>query len=131
MLLSGSADGYLRTHDYRANTSNSGGAEGLVRAHANGIRGLQTTGYYAFTIGLSERSVLTLALLSLLLILLQTLSAFPRSPSQSIRFTDDAEPSTHSFLFRTSFHTCTSEAAFECCCCLNSRIGQCCGRFKS
>lgn len=55
MLLSGSADGYLRTHDYRANTNRSGGAEGLVRAHSNGIQGLQTAGHYAFTIGLSER----------------------------------------------------------------------------
>jgi PAB-dependent poly(A)-specific ribonuclease subunit 2 len=60
MLLSGSADGYLRTHDYRANTSRSSGAEGLVRAHSNGIQGLQTTGYYAFTIGLSERFVFVL-----------------------------------------------------------------------
>lgn len=57
MLLSGSADGYLRTHDYRANTNRSGGAEGLVRAHSNGIQGLQTAGHYAFTIGLSERFV--------------------------------------------------------------------------
>lgn len=57
LLLSGSADGYLRTHDYRTSTSRSGGSEGLVRAHSNGILGLQTTGYYAFTIGLSERFV--------------------------------------------------------------------------
>src|ERR1700733_1994811 len=39
LLLSGSADGYLRTHDYRTSTSRSGGAEGLVRAHSNGILG--------------------------------------------------------------------------------------------
>lgn len=60
MLLSGSVDGYLRTHDYRANTNRSGGAEGLVRAHSHGIQGLQTAGYYAFTIGLSERFVYAL-----------------------------------------------------------------------
>ncbi|RDB20983.1 PAB-dependent poly(A)-specific ribonuclease subunit PAN2 [Hypsizygus marmoreus] len=53
MLLSGSTDGYLRTHDIR--TGRSGGMESLVKAHSSGIQGLQTAGNFAFTIGLGER----------------------------------------------------------------------------
>ncbi|KAF9456453.1 ubiquitin carboxyl-terminal hydrolase-domain-containing protein [Collybia nuda] len=55
LLLSGSSDGYLRTHDPRASTGRSGGAESIVRAHSSSIQGLQTTGNFAFTIGLGER----------------------------------------------------------------------------
>ncbi|KNZ74766.1 PAB-dependent poly(A)-specific ribonuclease subunit PAN2 [Termitomyces sp. J132] len=52
-LLSGSSDGYLRTHDPRSNSSRS--SENHVRAHTGGIQGLDTTGNFAFTIGLGER----------------------------------------------------------------------------
>ncbi|KAF5381095.1 hypothetical protein D9615_003865 [Tricholomella constricta] len=55
MLLSGSLDGYLRTHDTRASSSRAGGAESLVKAHSSGFQGLETTGNFAFTIGLGER----------------------------------------------------------------------------
>jgi PAB-dependent poly(A)-specific ribonuclease subunit 2 len=55
LLLSGSSDGYLRTHDPRASAGRTGGGENLVRAHSSGIQGLQTTGSFAFTIGLGER----------------------------------------------------------------------------
>lgn len=53
MLLSGSADGYLRTHDPRSSSTRSG--EAIVKAHSIGIQGLQTTGNFVFTIGLGER----------------------------------------------------------------------------
>lgn len=55
LLLSGSSDGYLRTHDPRTNTGRAGGGESIIRAHSSGIQGLQTTGNFAFTIGLGER----------------------------------------------------------------------------
>ncbi|KAF8078063.1 ubiquitin carboxyl-terminal hydrolase-domain-containing protein [Lyophyllum atratum] len=55
MLLSGSVDGYLRTHDIRASSSRPGGAESLVKAHSHGIQGLEATGNFVFTIGLGER----------------------------------------------------------------------------
>lgn len=55
MLLSGSSDGFLRIHDPRTGMIRSGGAESLVRAHFSGIQGLQSTGNFAFTIGLGER----------------------------------------------------------------------------
>ncbi|KAG6878680.1 hypothetical protein C0993_011495 [Termitomyces sp. T159_Od127] len=53
VLLSGSSDGYLRTHDPRSNSSRS--AENQVKAHTGGIQGLDTTGNFVFTIGLGER----------------------------------------------------------------------------
>jgi PAB-dependent poly(A)-specific ribonuclease subunit 2 len=56
MLLSGSADGYLRTHDPRVSSSRA--VESSVKAHPSGISGLQTTGNLVFTIGLGERFVI-------------------------------------------------------------------------
>lgn len=55
MLLSGSADGYLRTHDPRTNSSRA--MENSVKAHPGSIQGLQTTGNLVFTVGLGERFV--------------------------------------------------------------------------
>ncbi|KAG6850532.1 hypothetical protein H0H93_012148 [Arthromyces matolae] len=52
-LLSGSSDGYLRTHDPRSNPNRA--SENQVKAHTGGIQGLETTGNFAFTIGLGER----------------------------------------------------------------------------
>ena len=59
MLLSGSADGYVRTHDPRNGGRRAdGGAEGSVFAHAGGVQGLQSSGNYVYTIGLGFRYVL-------------------------------------------------------------------------
>lgn len=52
LLLSGSSDGYVRTHDPRTGVSR---AEGSVMAHYSGIQGLQTTGNFVLTIGLGVR----------------------------------------------------------------------------
>ena len=57
MLLSGSSDGYLRIHDTRKTVDKTANAESVVRAHSGGIQGLQTTGNFAFTIGLGVRFV--------------------------------------------------------------------------
>ncbi|KAJ3807230.1 ubiquitin carboxyl-terminal hydrolase-domain-containing protein [Lentinula aff. lateritia] len=55
VLLSGSADGYLRTYDPRTGNIRNGGSESVVKAHYGGIQGLQTTGNFVFTIGMSLR----------------------------------------------------------------------------
>ncbi|KAF5372867.1 hypothetical protein D9758_001617 [Tetrapyrgos nigripes] len=55
LLLSGSADGYLRTHDPRTGLVHNSGSENAVKAHYSGIQGLQTIGNFVFTIGLSLR----------------------------------------------------------------------------
>jgi hypothetical protein len=60
MLLSGSADGYLRTHDPRMNSSRA--MENSVKAHPGSIQGLQTTGNLVFTVGLGERFVGSLSM---------------------------------------------------------------------
>ncbi|KDR81497.1 hypothetical protein GALMADRAFT_239478 [Galerina marginata CBS 339.88] len=54
MLISGSADGYLRIHDPRTGMER-GGAEIFAKAHARSIQGLETTGNFIFTIGMGER----------------------------------------------------------------------------
>ncbi|KIY66064.1 hypothetical protein CYLTODRAFT_455741 [Cylindrobasidium torrendii FP15055 ss-10] len=54
-LISAGADGFLRTHDPRTGTTRSGSAENIVRAHPNGVQGLQVSGNYAFTIGLQSK----------------------------------------------------------------------------
>ncbi|KAJ3968349.1 ubiquitin carboxyl-terminal hydrolase-domain-containing protein [Lentinula raphanica] len=54
-LLAGSADGYLRAYDPRTGTVRNGGAESTVKAHYGGIQGLQTSGNFVFTIGMSLR----------------------------------------------------------------------------
>jgi len=56
-LLSGSAEGYIRLHDPRTGMTKNSGAESVVKAHPGAITGLQTTGNYVFTIGMSERYV--------------------------------------------------------------------------
>jgi hypothetical protein len=59
VLLSGSADGYIRTHDPRTGLRrDSSGAEASVQAHIAGVHGLQTNGNYVYTIGLGLRSAL-------------------------------------------------------------------------
>ncbi|KAK7449653.1 poly(A)-specific ribonuclease [Stygiomarasmius scandens] len=55
LLLSGAADGYLRTHDPRTGIIHNSGSESSVKAHYSGIQGLQTVGNFVFTIGLSLR----------------------------------------------------------------------------
>ncbi|KAJ3902046.1 ubiquitin carboxyl-terminal hydrolase-domain-containing protein [Lentinula edodes] len=55
ILLSGSADGYLRAYDPRTGNIRNGGSESVVKAHYGGIQGLQTTGNFVFTIGMSLR----------------------------------------------------------------------------
>ncbi|KAF8894503.1 ubiquitin carboxyl-terminal hydrolase-domain-containing protein [Infundibulicybe gibba] len=52
VLLSGSSDGFLRTHDPRTGL---GRAESHVRAHSSGVQCIQTSGNFVFTIGLGER----------------------------------------------------------------------------
>jgi hypothetical protein len=55
ILLSGSSDGYLRTHDPRTGMRREESAESAHKAHASGIQGLQSSGNFAFTIGWSLR----------------------------------------------------------------------------
>ncbi|KAJ7581374.1 ubiquitin carboxyl-terminal hydrolase-domain-containing protein [Mycena floridula] len=52
-LISGAADGIIRTHDPRTGASTR--SEGTVKAHVSGIQALQTTGNFVCTIGLSMR----------------------------------------------------------------------------
>jgi hypothetical protein len=57
-LLSGSSDGYVRTHDPRSTGRRiEGGAEGSVFAHAGGVQGLQASGNYFYTIGWGFRCI--------------------------------------------------------------------------
>ncbi|KAJ7063521.1 ubiquitin carboxyl-terminal hydrolase-domain-containing protein [Mycena amicta] len=51
-ILSGASDGFVRTHDPRTAINKP---EGQFMAHYAGIQGLQTTGNFAFTIGLGIR----------------------------------------------------------------------------
>ncbi|KAE9386325.1 PAB-dependent poly(A)-specific ribonuclease subunit PAN2 [Gymnopus androsaceus JB14] len=55
ILLSGSADGYVRAYDPRTGIARNGGSESMVKAHYGGIQGLQTVGNFVFTIGMSLR----------------------------------------------------------------------------
>ncbi|KAL0580436.1 poly(A)-specific ribonuclease [Marasmius crinis-equi] len=55
LMLSGAADGVLRTHDPRTGITRNGGSESSVKAHYSSIQGLETVGNFAFTIGLSLR----------------------------------------------------------------------------
>lgn len=61
MLISGSADGYLRIDDTRTGMGRGGGAENFIKAHATSIQGLETVGNFIFTIGMGERQVITKA----------------------------------------------------------------------
>lgn len=54
-LLSGSAEGFIRLHDPRTGATKNDAAESVVKAHSGAINGLQATGNYVFTIGMSER----------------------------------------------------------------------------
>ena len=58
-LLSGSSDGYVRIHDPRTGLRREEGADALIKAHASGIQGLQSSGNFAFTIGWSLRWIST------------------------------------------------------------------------
>lgn len=57
LLFSGATDGFIRAHDSRTGVTRNGGSESAVKAHANGITGLQTIGSFVFTIGLSMRFI--------------------------------------------------------------------------
>lgn len=54
LLLSGSSDGYLRTHDMRAGKSNKT-SDLSVKAHNKGFQGLDVSGNLVFSIGWGER----------------------------------------------------------------------------
>ena len=51
LLVSGCADGFLRTHDFRTGKTGEH-AEASVKAHANAVQGLDVSGNLVFTIGL-------------------------------------------------------------------------------
>ncbi|KAF9821597.1 hypothetical protein IEO21_00443 [Rhodonia placenta] len=53
-LISGSSDGYLRTHDVREGTRAMSSASS-VRAHESGIQGVEAYNHYVYTIGLGTR----------------------------------------------------------------------------
>lgn len=56
MLISGSMDGYIRTHDVRVGKKSSGDfSESSVKAHMKGIQGLETSGNLVFSIGWGVR----------------------------------------------------------------------------
>lgn len=56
LLISGSADGFLRTHDVRIG-KNGDYSESSVKAHMKGIQGLEVSANNVFTIGWGLRSV--------------------------------------------------------------------------
>jgi hypothetical protein len=58
LLYSGSADGYLRTHDPRTGMKKDSG-ESSTQAHPSGIQGMQISGNYVSTIGWGVRYVCT------------------------------------------------------------------------
>lgn len=64
ILLTGSADGYVRAYDPRTGIVRNGGSESMVKAHYGGIQGLQTAGNFIFTIGMSLRYVFLQSCLS-------------------------------------------------------------------
>ena len=53
LLISGSADGYLRTHDVRTTMRRDDGAAGehSVKAHLGGVQGLDSAGNFIYSIG--------------------------------------------------------------------------------
>lgn len=53
LLISGSADGYLRTHDVRTTMRRDDGASGehSVKAHLGGVQGLDSAGNFVYSIG--------------------------------------------------------------------------------
>ena len=56
MLISGSMDGYIRTHDVIVGKkSSSDFSESSVKAHMKGIQGLETSGILVFSIGWGVR----------------------------------------------------------------------------
>ena len=56
MLVSGSVDGMLRTHDFRARGREDSAAEHSCIAHTGGIQALETSGQYILTAGWGIRS---------------------------------------------------------------------------
>jgi hypothetical protein len=59
VLLSGSVDGYLRTHDPRTGLRReASSAEASVQAHVAGVKGMQANGNYVYTIGWGLRYAL-------------------------------------------------------------------------
>lgn len=55
-LLSGSADGYIRTHDVRIGKKGDF-SESSVKAHMKGVQGLEVSGNLVFSIGWGIRCV--------------------------------------------------------------------------
>lgn len=56
MLFSGSADGHIRTHDFRVGPRKEGdSSEASILAHTEGIQGLEVSGNYAMSIGWAMR----------------------------------------------------------------------------
>ncbi|GJJ12243.1 hypothetical protein Clacol_006484 [Clathrus columnatus] len=53
LLISGSVDGFIRTHDVRSGTRRRDGATGehTVRAHLGGLQGLDAVGNFVYSIG--------------------------------------------------------------------------------
>jgi PAB-dependent poly(A)-specific ribonuclease subunit 2 len=55
LLLSGSSDGMLRTHDLRTAMKRNSGSEHSVRAHQGSIQAIESSGNWIYTIGWSTR----------------------------------------------------------------------------
>ncbi|KAF9567565.1 hypothetical protein CPC08DRAFT_703099 [Agrocybe pediades] len=55
MIISGSADGYVRVHDPRTGMGRTTASENFVKAHARSVQALETSGNFVFTIGMGER----------------------------------------------------------------------------
>ncbi|KAF8590468.1 hypothetical protein K439DRAFT_1329688 [Ramaria rubella] len=57
LLISGSADGFLRTHDVRTSMRRDDGATGehTIRAHLGGVQGLDSAGNFVYSIGWGVR----------------------------------------------------------------------------
>lgn len=57
LLLSGSSDGLLRTHDLRTSMNRNSGTENSVRAHQGSIQAIESSSNWVYTIGWSSRYV--------------------------------------------------------------------------
>ncbi|PVG02168.1 hypothetical protein CPB86DRAFT_811668 [Serendipita vermifera] len=56
LILSGSSDGFIRTHDFRTSTKRNSGAENMIRAHQGSVRAINSSGNWIYTIGWNIRN---------------------------------------------------------------------------
>ncbi|CAG8768565.1 12220_t:CDS:2, partial [Acaulospora colombiana] len=55
LILSGSSDGFIRTHDFRTSMKRNSGSENMIRAHQGSVRAINSSGNWIYTIGWNIR----------------------------------------------------------------------------